>query len=177
MSHVDQPLGEVLHEGNRWGLRYRRSLRHSPEKVWRALTESEHLRHWLPCDIVGERRGEADLELPFWPDHVERYSIEEPVTSGKILAWDPPRVFEWTWDADVLRWELEPTAGGTLLTLTTWLGRDDIDLAKDVAAGYHVCLDQLIELLDTGSTEPLIDADVTRWETHYGEAVAASSPG
>jgi hypothetical protein len=60
---------------------------------------------------------------------------------------------------------------GTRLTLTTWLGKD-VDVAKDAAAGYHVCLDQLIELLDEGSTGPLIDADVQRWEHEYAEAVA-----
>jgi hypothetical protein len=126
----------------------------------------------MPCDIVGERRSGADIDLVFWPDHVERYAIEEAVTHGKILSWDPPRVFKWTWDSDVLRWELEPLKGGTKLTLTTWLGKD-VDVAKDAAAGYHVCLDQLIELLDTGSTEPLVDADVGRWEKRYAEAVAA----
>jgi uncharacterized protein YndB with AHSA1/START domain len=171
MTHVDQPLGDVLRRGDQWGLRYERLLFHPPERVWRALTESDDLRHWMPCDIVGERREGADLDLVFWPDHVERYAIEEPVTHGKILAWDPPRVFEWTWDTDVLRWELEPVERGTRLTLTTWLGKD-VDVAKDAAAGYHVCLDQLIELLDEGSTGPLIDADVQRWEHEYADAVA-----
>jgi uncharacterized protein YndB with AHSA1/START domain len=172
MTRQDQPLGEVLRRGDQWGLRYERVLQHPPERVWTALTESDDLRHWMPCDIVGERSEGAEIGLVFWPDHVERYSIPEPVLHGKILVWDPPRVFEWTWDTDVLRWELEPVEGGTLLTLTTWIGRDDIDLAKDAAAGYHVCLDQLIELLDEGSTGPLVDADVERWEHQYAEAVA-----
>ncbi len=171
MTHVDQPLGDVLKRGDQWGLRYERLLRHPPDRVWRALTESDDLRHWMPCDIVGERREGADLDLVFWPDHVERYAIEEPVTHGKILTWDPPRVFEWTWDTDVLRWELEPVDGDTKLTLTTWLGKD-VDVAKGAAAGYHVCLGQLIELLDEGSTGPLVDADVQRWEHEYAEAVA-----
>ena len=149
MSINDQTMGTVLKEDGRWGLRYERFLNHPPEKVWAALTESDHLSHWMPCDIVGERKEGADIELPFWPAQIERYSIEEPVLYGKILVWDPYEVFEWTWDTDVLRWELEPVADGTLLTLTTWLGKD-VDIAKDAAAGYHVCLDQLIELLDTG---------------------------
>lgn len=29
------PLGDVLRDGERTGLRYVRLLRHSPEKVWR----------------------------------------------------------------------------------------------------------------------------------------------
>ena len=94
------------------------------------------------------------------------------MTHGKLLTWDPHRVFERTWGTDVLRWELELVENGTQLTLTTWLGRD-VDIAKDATAGYHVCLDQLIELLDTGIVGPLEDADVHRWEERYREAVAA----
>ena len=45
-------------------------------------------------------------------------------------------------------------------------------MAKDAAAGYHVCLEQLMELLDTGTVGPLEDADVRRWEQDYADAVA-----
>jgi hypothetical protein len=44
-------------------------------------------------------------------------------------------------------------ADGTVLTLTTWPGRE-IDTPRDAAAGYHVCLDQLNELLGTGTVGP-----------------------
>ena len=88
MSVEDQPLGEVLRDEDKWVLRYERVLRHPSEKVWAALTESEHLRHWMPCDIVGDRRAGADLRLPFWPAQVERYAIEEPVLHGKVLELD-----------------------------------------------------------------------------------------
>ena len=88
--------------------------------------------------------------------------------------WNPYEVFEWIWDTNVLRWELEAVADGTLLTLTTWLGKK-VHVAKDAAAGYHVCLNQLIELLDTGTVGPLEDADVARWDRKYAEAVTASS--
>jgi uncharacterized protein YndB with AHSA1/START domain len=173
MSRLNLPLGEVRRDGDKWVLRYERAMAHPPEKVWRAISESKHLRHWLPCDIVGERRQGAELELVFWPDHVEKYSIPEPILHGKILVWDPVRVFEWTWETDVLRWELEPAGDGTLLTFTTWLSDQDRDVTTNVAAGYHVCLDQLIELLDTGSSEPLVDADVSRWEIQYAGVATA----
>ena len=32
----------------KWTLVLVRELRHSPEKVWRALTDPEHLREWAP---------------------------------------------------------------------------------------------------------------------------------
>jgi hypothetical protein len=88
-------------------------------------------------------------------------------------VWEPPEVFEWTWDVDVLRWELRADGDGTLLTLTTRLGEPSAEHPANTAAGYHVCLDQLIELLDTGSVGPLEDADVSELEQRYGEALSA----
>ena len=80
---TDPTMATLLEADGQVGLRYVRRLAHPPEKVWRALTESEHLRHWLPCDIVGERRAGAPIELPFWPEHVESYGIEDPVLARR----------------------------------------------------------------------------------------------
>ena len=41
---------QVRKEGERWTLILTRDLRHSPEKVWQALTEPAHLREWAPFD-------------------------------------------------------------------------------------------------------------------------------
>lgn len=175
MTIDNQAMGEVLRSDGRWGLRYERRLTHRPEKVWRALTESAHLRHWLPCDIVGERREGAPLELPFWPAQVAKYGIEEPALHGEIRTWDPPRRFVWTWDGDLLDWELTGAGDGTLLTFTTWFGEDDAATAAGAGAGYHVCLDHLAELLDTGAVAPLVDADVAVWKSRYDLATAQAA--
>jgi uncharacterized protein YndB with AHSA1/START domain len=169
-------LGEVLREGERLGLRYVRRLEHSPKKVWRALTESPHLRHWMPCDLVGERHAGAALVARFWPDFVSKYKIPDPDLPASIRVWDPPRVFEWTWDTDVLRWELEPAEGGTLLTFTTFIDTREVPAHK-TAAGYHACLDRLAELLDRGAvTVPLVHAAVEALEATY-ERLAAAADG
>jgi uncharacterized protein YndB with AHSA1/START domain len=174
----EHPLGTILREGDQIGLRYERRLAHPPEKVWRALTESEHIRHWLPTDIIGERAAGASIELPFWPEHVERYGIEKPVLHGEIRAWEPPSLFEWTWETDVLRWELGAVEGGTLLVFTTWLSDPDPTGAVGVSAGYHVCLDVLEELLDTGAVGVrLIDREdaVAPLEARYAEAMSSAA--
>lgn len=172
---MTERLGSVLRDGNRYGLRYERQLAHPPEKVWRALTESDSLRHWMPADIIGDRRAGAAIRLPFWPDHVERYDIppEQATMSGQIRVWEPLRTFEYTWAADVLRWELIPTDdGGTTLVFTTWLGEPDQYPPHTVAAGYHACLDQLAELLDSGTVRtPLVDVPVADLETRYAALV------
>ncbi|MDO9173662.1 MAG: SRPBCC domain-containing protein, partial [Actinomycetota bacterium] len=81
----DHPLGEVLRDGDTFGLRYERTLRHSPERVWRALTESDQLQHWLPVDIVGERREGAEITAPFWQAVVDKYEIADATLPGRIL--------------------------------------------------------------------------------------------
>ena len=115
----------------------------------------------------------AAIELPFWPAAVERYALDTPTLSGSIVVWDPPAVFEWWWSTDRLRWELEEVDGGTRLRFTTWLGPDGKG-AANYAAGYHVCLDNLVTLLDTDTAPPLVDVDTSPWEARYGAAVEAT---
>jgi uncharacterized protein YndB with AHSA1/START domain len=169
-DHLDDHLGAVAQSKSGYVVRYERALAHPRDTVWRALTESEQLRFWMPCDIVGERRAGAEIELPFWPEHVARYEIETPTLTGTIAVWDPPAVFEWWWDTDRLRWELDEIDGGTRLRFTTWLGPHGSG-AANTAAGYHVCLDNLRSLLDTGDAPPLIDADTAHLEALYSDAV------
>lgn len=86
---ANDPLGQVLRDGDTIGLRNDRELAHPPERVWRAITESDQLRHWLPTDIAGERHEGAPLQLPFWPPLVAKYGIEDDTMTGRILTWDP----------------------------------------------------------------------------------------
>src|SRR5438874_1966023 len=41
---------EVRKDGAEWTLVLVRELSHPPAKVWKALTEPEHLREWAPFD-------------------------------------------------------------------------------------------------------------------------------
>ena len=175
-SETMDTMGEVLRDGHRIGLRFVRHFSHPLERVWSALTESDQLRHWMPCDIVGERRAGADVELPFWPAQVARYQLEETSVRGRIEVWEPPQIFQWTWGGDVLRFELERSDGETTLTFTTWLESPDPDGAVSAAGGYHVCLSQLGVLLDTGAAPPLVDRDseARGLQDAYAEQLAAA---
>lgn len=92
---------------------------------------------------------------------------------GRILEWDPPRVFGLEWgnaraDADQLHFELTPVADGTLLVFTTWLGVEGPHGHAGTGAGYHACLHSLNTLLD-GSGEELTSEDIARLEQAYAE--------
>src|ERR1700721_1514121 len=43
----------IQKDGEKWTLILVRELRHSPEKVWQALTDPAHLREWAPFDADG----------------------------------------------------------------------------------------------------------------------------
>src|SRR5215469_13030164 len=45
---------QIRKDGEKWTLILVRELRHSPEKVWRALTDPVHLREWAPYDADGD---------------------------------------------------------------------------------------------------------------------------
>ena len=170
---VEERLGTVRREGDAWVVQFERRLAHPPATVWSALTESEHLARWMPCDLVGERREGAELRMPFWPAMVERHGLHDlPEPTGRLLVWRPPETLEYTWGGDRLRFDLRGTAGGTLLRLTVHTGADGAAPDRN-AAGYHACLDNLEQLLDGGDVPELADVDVTPLEDAYRAVVAA----
>jgi uncharacterized protein YndB with AHSA1/START domain len=135
-------LGTLSRRGDRWTLTFTRRLAHPCEKVWRAVTEAEHLAVWYPQEIVGERKAGAPLRF---------VSSAGDGFDGQMLVFDPPSVMEFAWGPDLLRIELEADGAGTLLTLTDTF--DDVGKAARDAAGWHECLDLLARDLD-GATPP-----------------------
>ena len=128
-------FGALEPDGERWQLRFERTLAHPPDKVWRALTEPEHLRAWFPSDIEGERRAGAPLRFVFRAN-------EGPPIDGEMLVYEPPSVLEFRWGEELLRFELAADdGGGTQLTFVNTI--DELGKAARDGAGWHACLDVL----------------------------------
>ena len=143
-------------------LRFVRRLAHAPEKVFRALTEPEHLRAWFPTDIIGERKTGAHLKFEFRDG-------EGPTIQGTLLAYDPPTLVEYQWgDDETLRFELAPDGDGTVLTFVNTF----VELGKAArdAAGWHTCLDLLDHELD-GTTPDWTQSE--RWKQVHPRYVHA----
>src|SRR5215207_6127581 len=104
--------GTLRRAGERWQLRFIRTLPYPPEKVWRALTEPEHLAAWFPSDIEGDREAGAKLRFVF-------RNGEGPPGDGEMLAYDPPSRLEFRWEDDLLRFDVRPQGEGCVLTLVT----------------------------------------------------------
>jgi uncharacterized protein YndB with AHSA1/START domain len=136
---AEQTTGRLEQANGRWRLRFTRPLAHPPEKVWRAITEPEHLRAWFPQRVTGDWVTGATLT----------FSDAEgrgPDFDGQVLAVEPPRLLEFRWGTDVLRLEVAPADGGSTLTLLDTIG--ELGKAARDSAGWHVCLDNLGAHLD-----------------------------
>jgi uncharacterized protein YndB with AHSA1/START domain len=130
---------QVRKDGEKWTLILVRELRHSPEKVWQALTDPAHLREWAPFD--------ADRSLGTVGTTVKLTTVGAPalhVTETKVTRADAPKLLEYKWGGFDMRWELETVGGGTRLTLWTNIDRRFISMG---AAGWHICFDVLDHLL------------------------------
>jgi uncharacterized protein YndB with AHSA1/START domain len=149
----DADLGTLAKHGDSWQVRFSRRLPHAPGKVWRAVTEPEHLATWFPHEIVGERRAGAPLR--FVTEGGDGFD-------GEMIVFDPPTVMELLWGSDRLRIELAPDGPGTLLTLTDTFA--ELGKAARDAAGWHECLDRLV--CELGGEAP------PEWGLHWREVSA-----
>jgi uncharacterized protein YndB with AHSA1/START domain len=123
----------------KWTLILVRELRHSPEKVWEAITDPAHLREWAPFDVDGSL-GTAGST-------VKLTTVGAPaprVTETTVTRAEAPEVLEYKWGDFDMRWELEDLGGHTRLTLWTNIGHRFIAMG---AAGWHICFDVLDRLL------------------------------
>jgi uncharacterized protein YndB with AHSA1/START domain len=153
--------GVLERSGPDWRLRFTRPLAHPAEKVWRAITEPEHLRAWFPDGIKGEWQVGATLTFG---------SPQAGEFTGEVVAVEPPRLLEYTWGTDRLRFEIEPTGDGCMLTLFDTI--DELGKAARDGAGWQVCLEDLVARLDRADPGPHDE----RWPPLYAAYQEAFGP-
>ena len=147
---------EVRKDGDRWTLILVRQLRHSPERVWEALTDPAHLREWAPFD--------ADRSLDTAGTAVKLTTVGAPtpyVSETIVKRADAPRLLEYSWGGGDMRWELEAVGGGTRMTLWSNIDRRFIAMG---AAGWHICFDVLDHLLDGAPIGRMAGPEVMKFD-------------
>ena len=83
-----------------------REFPHPPEKIWRALTQSNLIAEWL-------------MNNDFEPvvDRNFKFTADWGGVDGRVLSIEPNKTLSYTWDAmglaNVVTWTLTPTASGT----------------------------------------------------------------
>jgi uncharacterized protein YndB with AHSA1/START domain len=123
---------QVRKDGEKWTLILVRELRHSPEKVWQALTDPAHLREWAPFVSDGSLGTVGTVKLT--------WAATPAPLETRVTRADAPKVLEY----NDIRWELEAFGNGTRLTLWHSIDRRFISWG---AAGWHICFDVLDRLL------------------------------
>jgi uncharacterized protein YndB with AHSA1/START domain len=157
-------VAQVQKEGERWTLVLVRELRHSPEKVWNALTDPAQLREWAPFD--------ADGNLGAAGRTVKLTTVGAPqlhVTETRVTRADAPKTLVYNWGGNDMRWELEAAGAGTRLTLWTSIPRAYIAMG---AAGWHICLDVLDHWLGDTPIGRIVGPDAMTfdgWQRLHGE--------
>jgi uncharacterized protein YndB with AHSA1/START domain len=140
---------QVRKDGEKWTLILVRELRHSPEKVWQALTDPAHLREWAPFEVDGSLGTVGSTVNLTWMG--TSTPLETTVTRAEA-----PEVLEY----DDIRWELEPFGGGTRLTLWHNIDRRFISWG---AAGWHICFDVLEGFLAGEPIGRIVGADTMKF--------------
>ena len=163
---------KIEKEGEAWTLVLVRDLAHAPAKVWEALTDPEQLRAWAPFDAdrsLGSV-GTAKLSTVGTPKPM--------VSETQVKRVEAPRLLEFNWGTQQLRWELEPRDGGTRLTLWHSIDRNYISMG---AAGWHICFDVLAKLLDGDPLGRIVGPEAMKFDwqrlnTEYAAQFGVTPP-
>jgi uncharacterized protein YndB with AHSA1/START domain len=132
-----------------------RELRHPPTKVWQALTDPAELREWAPFDADRNLGTTGPVKLSTVGGPVPQ------VSESKVKRAEPPRLLEYGWGGNDMRWELEPLTNGTRLTLWHNIDRKFVSWG---AAGWHLCFDVLDRLLAGHPIGRIVGSNAMKFE-------------
>ena len=119
-----------------------REVAHSPEKIWRALTQPHLVAEWLMKGDIRPVQG-----------HRFDFSAEWGGVSCEVLEIEAHRRLVYSWgdhDLDsIVTWTLTPTAGGTRLRMEqTGFRTDQPRYFGGARAGWPRFFDNLEKLLE-----------------------------
>ena len=164
---------EVRKNEEQWTLVLVRELRHAPPRVWRALTEPDQLREWAPFDADRDLGSAGAVKL------TTAGTPTPQVSESTVTRAEAPRLLEYSWGENAMRWELEPLGTGTRLTL--WHNIDRRFIAMG-AAGWHICFDVLDHLLGDHPIGRIVGGEAMKFEwqrlhAEYAAQFGIEKPG
>jgi uncharacterized protein YndB with AHSA1/START domain len=122
-----------------------REMPHSPEKVWRALTQAPLIEEWL-------------MKNDFLPVVGHRFSLRADwgAVDCQVMAVEPNKTLSYAWAAygleSVVTWTLTPTGTGTHLRMEHAGFRPDQQQAYQGAKGgwqkFFAALEQVLAGMD-----------------------------
>ena len=136
------------------------------ERVWAAVTEPDELAHWFPSKVSAELRRGGRIEFSEDPN--------VPPTCGEVTDVQRLARFAYTWGEDEIVQELTSADGATTLHFVHVLGARDT--AARTAAGWTVCLQELVKHLAGSTGGGPHSGSATPWLPIYEEYVALGFP-
>jgi len=166
LARVQKDDGQT--NAGKWTLILVKQLRHSPEKVWQALTDPAQLREWAPF-VVDQNLGAVGTVNMTWVGRPQQ------ALATKVTRADAPRLLE----CGDMRWQLEPLGSGTRLTLFHKIDRGFIAWG---AAGWHISFDVLDRFLTGKPIGAIAGVDAMKFEgwqrlvAEYSEQFGVEKP-
>jgi uncharacterized protein YndB with AHSA1/START domain len=116
-----------------------RVIPHPPEKIWRALTETQLLGEWLMKNdfkpVVGHKFNFRSKPMPYW----------NGITDCEVLRIEPLKELAYSWNSSgeeaekglktIVTWTLTPAGGGTHVRMEQSGFRPEDTFAYDGASG------------------------------------------
>jgi uncharacterized protein YndB with AHSA1/START domain len=168
----------MVPDGDEATLTFQRVYPHRIEDVWEAVSTPEGLRGWLmETDATIEGRVGGRIEMKSGPGRFH--------STGKILAWEPPRLIEYEWNVGpvpemprgeraIFRYELEAEGESTRLVVV--YRRLSLHTARGFLPGLHAFLDRLEAQLG-GTKMPGFGERFAELLREYPEWRDAAGPG
>ena len=139
--------------------RYERHWKYPVQEVWAWLTENDKLSNWF-SELQVEELREGGAIIFQMPDGT---SDKLTITELKMYS-----VLEFTWWENTMRFELSPESEGCRLVLTEKLKEITDHTPKDLA-GWHMCLEVILALLERRT----IESRVEEWKIWYEKYIHA----
>lgn len=148
-------LAEIQRLNDETVAEFHRDFPYPVTKVWEMLTDNDQLVKWFSELKIQELAEGGKLLFDMGDGSYEEMTI----TEVKI-----PTVWEFTWDENLVRFNLSENPTGTHLVLKEYIKEVTEHTARDIA-GWHVCLDVIGMLLADES----IGNRQKEWEKVYPE--------
>jgi uncharacterized protein YndB with AHSA1/START domain len=132
-------FGTVRRDGEFGAVRFERVYASAPAELWDAWTSPERIPRWLGASLVGSLVVGGTARLVWGDDASSQVELV-------VNEMTPPSRLEWEWTIQgepptLLRVELTPVAGGTLLVLDH--SRLPATQFAGLSSGWHDFLDVL----------------------------------
>jgi uncharacterized protein YndB with AHSA1/START domain len=134
---------------------FHRRSKHSPARLWRALTDPDELAVWMEAPAKVDPRVGGRYYVDFHGDG-------ESGLDGVIVRMEPARTFAYVWGTSVCEWTIEPSDDGCAYTFVQTGLADRGQGEEGLPAGWHGFLDQLDITMDGGTFDH--DEESAKWE-------------